>query len=205
MLEANGLGDVQRFVVPETIVTDAQLPAAVSAPVRSWLKDTARRDERRIAILTQTMSGVLDSFETRIPAMAGIAQTQVALQAELRSAADAAYAAALAEHDEAIRSGALLHGEVLARWQDFAGTGDLLRTLEIRKGRQTGRRSKRHAVSTGRAQALKTAVRTSLEALVCSIAGRAAEDAMERWQASPAGVGLLAQARSEEHTSELQS
>jgi hypothetical protein len=41
---------------------------------------------------------------------------------------------------------------------------------------------------------LKTALRTSLEALVCSLADRAAEDAMERWQSSPAGVGLLAQA-----------
>ena len=195
MLEANGLGDVQRFVVPETIVTDAQLPAAVSAPVRSWLKDTARRDERRIAILTQTMSGVLDSFETRIPAMAGIAQTQVALQAELRSAADAAYAAALAEHDEAIRSGSLLRGEVLARWQDFAGTGDLMRTLQVRKGKRRPDRSKRHAAMSARAQALKTAMRLSLEALTTSLADRAAEDAMERWHASPAGSGLLTEAR----------
>src|SRR5713226_9496191 len=79
MLEANGLGDVQRFVIPETIVTDAQLPAEVSAPVKAWLEDTSRRDDRRIAILTQTMSGVLDSFEVRVPALAAQAQTQAAL------------------------------------------------------------------------------------------------------------------------------
>src|SRR6266567_1521189 len=63
MLDANGLGDVPRFVIPETVVTDAQLPPEVSAPVRTWLEDTSKRDDRRIAILTQTMSGVLDSFE----------------------------------------------------------------------------------------------------------------------------------------------
>lgn len=193
MLQANGLGDVQRFVVPETTVTDAMLPAQIAEPVRLWLGDTARLDERKVAILTQTMSGVLDTFTERIPALAAQAETQLALRRELACAAEAAYAAGLAEFDEAIRSGSLQRGEVLARWQDFAGTGDLLRTLEIRKGRQPGRRSKRHATSTRRAQALKAALRTSLEALVCSVAGRAAEDAMERWQASPAGVGLLAQ------------
>ena len=195
MLDANGLGEIQRFVIPETIVTDAQLPAEVSAPVRSWLEETSRRDERRIAILTQTMSGVLDSFEARVPALARGAETQLALGAELRSAADAAYSAALAEHDEAIRSGSLLRGEVLARWQDFAGTGDLMGTLEVRKGKRPSQRSKRHAAMSARAQALKAALRLSVEALTTSLADRAAEDAMERWQASPAGTGLLAEAR----------
>ncbi|HEX9521256.1 MAG TPA: GTPase [Streptosporangiaceae bacterium] len=196
MLEANGLGEVQRFVIPETVVTDAQLPPEVAAPVRAWLEDTSRRDDRRIAILTQTMSGVLDSFEVRVPALAAQAQTQAALSAELRSAADAAYAAALAEHDEAIRSGSLLSGgEVVARWQDFAGTGDLMRTLEIRKAKLGSQRSKRHGTITARAQALKFALRMSLEALTTSLADRAAEDAMERWQSSPAGAGLLAEAR----------
>ncbi len=80
MLAANGLGDVHRFVIPETTITDARLPAEVSEPVRSWLADTARKDERRTAILTQTMSGVLDTFEARIPALAEQAQTQVALR-----------------------------------------------------------------------------------------------------------------------------
>src|SRR5262249_58790195 len=98
------------FVIPETIVTDAQLPTPISAPVRKWLEDTSRRDERRIAILTQTMSGVLDSFETRIPALAGLAHTQGALQAELRSAAQAPYLAPPAEPDQTIRSGAPLRG-----------------------------------------------------------------------------------------------
>lgn len=194
MLAANGLGAVARFVVPETVVTDAQLPAEVSAPVRDWLKDTARQDERRIAILTQTMSGVLDSFEQRVPALAQHAETQLALGAELRTAADAAYVAALAEHDEAVRNGSLLRGEVLARWQDFVGTGDLVRTLEPRKGRRGSARWKRNAALSARAQALKGALRQGLEALAVSAADRAAEDAMERWQASPAGAGLLAEA-----------
>jgi len=195
MLDANGLGDVQRFIVPETNVTDARLPEPVSEPVRLWLGDTARRDERRIAILTQTMSGVLDTFKVRIDTLAAQAAAQLALRDELRSAADAAYSAGLAELDEAIRSGSLLRGEVLARWQDFAGTGDLMRTLEVRKGRRPEKRSKRHAAIPARAQALKSALRSSLVALAVATADRAAEDGMERWQSSPAGAGLLAEAR----------
>jgi hypothetical protein len=194
MLDANGLTDMPRFVVPETIVTDAQLPPEVSAPVRSWLEETSKRDDRRIAILTQTMSGVLDSFEARVPALAAVAQTQLALGAELRSAADAAYSAALAEHDEAIRGGSLLRGEVVARWQDFAGTGDLMRTLAMRRGKRA-QRSMRHGAFPARAQSLKAALRQSVEALTTSLADRAAEDAMERWESSPAGAGLLAEAR----------
>src|ERR1022692_1621839 len=199
MLDANGLGDVQRFVIPETTLEEARLPAAISEPVRLWLQDTARRDERRGANFTQTMSGVLDTFKTRIPVLAAQAEMQLALRAELHSAADAAYAAGLAELDEATRSGSLLRGEVLARWQDFAGTGDLLRTLDGRKSRKAAQRSKRPAVPA-RAQALKAALRSSLESLVISVADRAAEDAIERWQASQAGAALLAEAREAEKT-----
>src|ERR1022692_1286073 len=36
MLDANGLGDVQRFVIPETTLEEARLPAAISEPVRLW-------------------------------------------------------------------------------------------------------------------------------------------------------------------------
>jgi hypothetical protein len=194
LLEANGLGEVRRFVVPETTVTDARLPADVSEPVRAWLAYTAEQGERRVAILSQTMSGVLDSFQVRIPALADQAETQLGLRAELRSASDGAYSAALAELDEGIRSGSLLRGEVLARWQDFAGTGDLLKTLETPKPGRV-RRSKRRAAGSIRAQALKAALRSAVEALIVSVADRAAEDALERWQSSPAGVGLLEQAR----------
>src|SRR5258708_29053082 len=98
------------------------------------------------------MSGVLDSFEVRVPALAAQAQTQAALSAELRSAADAAYAAALAEHDEAIRSGSLLSGgEVVAPWQDFAGTRGLMRTLEIPQAKLRAQRSQRHGTIPARA------------------------------------------------------
>jgi energy-coupling factor transporter ATP-binding protein EcfA2 len=190
MLEANGLGETQRFVIPETVVTDARLPTAVAAPVRQWLEETAAQDDRRVAVLTQTMAGVLDTFRARVPALAKQVEDQQAVAAELRSIVAAAYEAGLADLDEAVGNGSLLHGEILARWQDFAGTGDLLRTLQVRRSRNPGRARKR--AGAVRAHALGTAIRSSMEALVAAVADRAAENTVARWQQQPAGRALLA-------------
>jgi hypothetical protein len=67
----------------------------------------------------------------------------------LRADAREAYAGALAEVDEGMRDGSLLRGEVLARWQEFVGTGELLRTLQDRVGRLRDRIT---AAVTGRPQ-----------------------------------------------------
>ncbi len=192
MLEANGLAGVQRFMIAETVVTDGRLPGEVYGPVRKWLEETAVLDERRVAVLTQTMSGVLDTFRTRVPVLAKHVETQLTLRAELRSQVDSSYAAALAEFDEATRNGSLLHGEILARWQDFTGTGDLLRMLQVRRGgRPAGRKRKRRIPA--RARALKDALRGGLETLVAATADRAAEDTVAKWQQGPAGAALVSE------------
>jgi hypothetical protein len=190
MLEANGLGEVRRFIIPETTITEDRLPAGATAPVRDWLTDTARREDRRVAVLTQTMSGVLDTFRSRVPALADQVAEQLVVRRALRESVDAAYAVSLAEFDEATKDGSLLRGEVLARWQDFAGTGDLLRTLQVRRGRGIGKQNKQRMPT--RAAALKDALQTSMESLVTASADRAAEIVVAEWQHQPAGSSLLA-------------
>jgi hypothetical protein len=190
MLEANGLREVRRFIIPETIVTEAQLPTGVAAPIRDWLADTARREDRRVAVLTQTMSGVLDTFRSRVPALAGEVDEQLALRRGLRDSVDAAYTSGLADFDDATRDGSLLRGEVLARWQDFAGTGDLLRTLQARRGRGSGKQKKQRMPA--RATALKAALQASLQSLVTATADRAAELVVSDWRHQAAGARLLA-------------
>jgi energy-coupling factor transporter ATP-binding protein EcfA2 len=189
MLRANGLGDNQRFVINETVITEGRLPPEASSPIREWLEDTAARGDRRVAVLTQTMAGVLDTFRTRIPGLAAEATAQLAVRADLRAQVEGAYASALAETVDALRNGSLLRGEILARWQDFAGTGDLLRSLQSGRGGSAGKQHKRG--SQGRAQALKAAVRAGIESLVVSVADRAAEACISRWRAHPAGTALL--------------
>jgi hypothetical protein len=190
MLEANGLREVRRFIIPETIVAEARLPSEVAAPVRDWLAETARREDRRVAVLTQTMSGVLDTFRSRVPALADQVDAQLELRRSLRRSVRAAYAAGLADFDEATEDGSLLHGEVLARWQDFAGTGDLLRILQVRRGRGGGKQKKQRMPA--RASALREALRASMGSLITATADRAAELVVTDWQQQPAGARLLA-------------
>jgi hypothetical protein len=190
MLEANGLLDVSRFIIPETIVNEAQLPGDVAAPVRDWLADTARRDDRRVAVLTQTMSGVLDTFRDRVPALADHVADQLELRRELRETVDAAYSACLDDFDAAAKDGSLLQGEVQARWQDFAGTGDLLKTLQVRRGRGSGKQKRQRLPA--RASALKDAVAASVESLIAASADRAAQLVVSEWRSNPAGAHLLA-------------
>jgi hypothetical protein len=192
MLDANGLHDFRRFLITETVVTDAMLPAEIARPVREWLEETAAGDDRRVAVLTQTMSGMLDTFRIRVPALAGHAAAQLALRAELRAAARGAYDDRLAGFGQATSDGSLLQGEVLTRWQDFAGTGDLMRTLQVRRGRAPGSKAKRKRLPV-RASALRVALRSSLESLITATADRAAEAAVTRWQGRPDGAALLSE------------
>src|SRR6185437_2539863 len=195
MLAANGLGENQRFVINETVITDARLPAEVSAPVREWLQDTAVQADRRVAVLTQTMSGALDTFRSRVPALAGEVEAQLVIRGDLKAAVDGSYAAGLAEAEQALSDGSLLRGEVLARWQDFAGTGDVLRGLQAPRGRPARQRKRG---PPARAAALKSALRAAIESLVISVADRAAEESVKRWRSHPAGVALLEACSAEE-------
>jgi energy-coupling factor transporter ATP-binding protein EcfA2 len=192
MLEANGLTGMRRFLIAETFVTDSMLPTEIARPVREWLEETASGDDRRVAVLTQTMSGMLDTFRTRIPALAAQAQTQLTLRRELAQAVRSAYDAGLAEIDQSARDGSLVQGEVLARWQDFAGTGDLMRTLQVRRGRSSASKAKKKRLPA-RAGALRAALRTSLESLITATSARAAEHAVSRLQEHPAGEALLSE------------
>ncbi|MGH3156945.1 MAG: hypothetical protein ACRDNF_10265, partial [Streptosporangiaceae bacterium] len=83
------------------------------------------------------------------------------------------------------------------RWQDFAGTGDLLRTLQSRRRGGGAGHPRKRRIST-RAQALKAAVASGLAALITSIGDRAAQEAVARWHDIPAGAALLEQAPAQE-------
>jgi energy-coupling factor transporter ATP-binding protein EcfA2 len=186
MLEANGLSGNQRFVIPETVLIDGNLPPEMCAPVGEWLAETAEQPDRRVAVLTRTMSGVLDTFRIRVPALAAQVEGQNTLRAGLTRAVTGAYQAGLDEIDRTMQDGSLMSGEVLARWQDLAGAGDLLRTLQSRRG---SRQHKHRAPA--RVQALKLAARTAIESLITSVGDRAAEDCLARWREHPAGAALL--------------
>ena len=191
MLAAHGLGGAPLFVDPETTLHDGLLPEPVVAPLRGWFSDLARDAAHRAAVVRRTLDGALDSLRPRTAGLAAQARAQVDAAQRLRSDAHAAYQGAVADVDEGMRDGSLLRGEVLARWQEFVGTGELLRTLQDRVGRLRDRLS---AAITGRPQPgteLTAALESGVALLVDAAAERAAERAATSWRTSAAGTALL--------------
>src|SRR5690606_25608215 len=144
----------------------------------------------RSRVVRKTLSGALDSLAPRVPALAGAVERQEAGFGTLREVVSGAYAGGMADFDEGMRDGSLLRGEVLARWQDFIGTGDLMRSLESRVG---WLRDRIVGFFTGQAPEarLRDALETGVEALIRGSADAAAERALEGWSAAPGGAVLL--------------
>ena len=191
MLEERGLGETELLVVEETVPEDGLLPAGALAPVRAWLDALAADAAARGDLVRRTLEGALDSVAPRVR----VVQDALAEQVEAADALDddvgRAYASALEEIDDTVRSGSLLRGEVLARWHEVVGTGDFMRALESRVG---WLRDRVRTLMTGAPAAdaeLKAAVGTGVDAVVAAAADRAAERAAGLWRGHPAGRALL--------------
>jgi hypothetical protein len=190
MLAAHDVGEARRFSIPETRIEASRLPEKCVEGIREWLLDIAEDRDRRAGVIDATLSGVLDSLRTRVPQLAKQVETQVELRISLSQDVEAAYATALAELDEATRNGSLLRGEVLARWQDFAGTGDLVRALHVRRGTRAPKVANRRRTPT-RVRSLKSSLRSGLESLILAGAEHGAESVIRRWRNNPAGKDIF--------------
>ncbi|MFI7618408.1 ABC transporter [Nonomuraea terrae] len=192
LLAENGLEGTRLFTVPEAPLPDekARLPASYVGPISSWLAELAADAAERSRVVRQTLSGALDSLSTRVPALAAAVDRQQAAFDGLRSIVSGTYAGGMADFDAGMRDGSLLRGEVLARWQDFIGTGDLMRSLESRVGWIRDRVVGFFTGKVPEAQ-LRDALESGVESLIRGAADGAAERALEGWSAAPGGPGLL--------------
>jgi hypothetical protein len=109
----------------------------------------------------------------------------------LRAGADAAYDEEIRRILDATADGSLLRGEVLVRWQEFVGTGELLRSLEARVGWLRDRVVNAIKGKPQQAQRVSVAVESSLETLILEHAETAAERAEASWQTLAPGQELL--------------
>jgi hypothetical protein len=191
MLTEQGLGGAPLFVVPETTAYDALLPAESLDPIRTWLHGLASDASLRAAVVRHTLYGAVRSLGARVFALAAAADEQAEVMLRLHAEVDEAYDAAVGHVDAASSDGSLLRGEVLARWQEFVGTGEMMRALESRIGRVRDRVT---AVVQGKPAPgadLAEALESGVEALVRASADEAAERAAAAWHADPAGRALL--------------
>jgi hypothetical protein len=197
MLDRAGLSAARLFVVEERPLVEGRLPEDQVAPLRAWLHALAADQDARAAVVRQTLTGALDSLEQRAAGVAVAIEAQDHAARSLREAAAAAYDTARAGVDEGVRSGSLLRGEVLARWQEFVGTGEWMRSLQTSVGQLRDRLT---SALTGRptpADGLQGALENSVERLLRSEADRAAERTVTTWRSLPGGAAVLAGAERE--------
>jgi hypothetical protein len=192
MLVERGLRDSPLFAVTEGEVTpEGLLPAARVAEIRGWLEELAADATARSAVVRQTLDGAVRSLSRRSQDLAVSAGEQVAMAARLREDVDRAYHQAVEQVDAASADGTLLRGEVLARWQEFVGTGELLRSLESKVGWLRDRVVGWARGKPQQADRVQVAVESGLETLILEHAENAAERAEASWASVTAGQHLL--------------
>ncbi|HET8879014.1 MAG TPA: dynamin family protein [Arthrobacter sp.] len=192
MLSREGLGSARLFVVPEAgLDAMGMLPREAVEPLQRWVQEIAADASGRAGIARRTLNGTIKALGTRVEAAAAAVTAQHTVAGQLERAVGTAYRDAAGRILDATRDGALLRGEVLARWQDFVGTGEFFRVMEQNIGRLRDRMGAFFRGEPAPAARVETAIETGLQAVIVDEAANAAEEADQRWRADPAGRQLL--------------
>jgi energy-coupling factor transporter ATP-binding protein EcfA2 len=194
MVSAEGLRDTALFTVDEQPLHEGRLPDEAVRPLQVWLSRLAEDQRARAELVRRNLSGALEELAGRSEAVAAAVDGQRAVTDRLAAQVRTAFDDARRQLAEDVRDGTVLRGEVLARWQDFVGTGELLRQLQSGLGRVRDRIA---AAVTGRptsAGRFQGAIETGVEILVQERLAAATERAAGAWRTEASGAELLAAA-----------
>lgn len=195
MLRDEGLGDPPLFVVEEQPLTDGRLPDDAVGALRRWLATLAADQRARAELIRRTLMGTVSELAGRAEHVAAAVEYQGAMLAWFDDRATDAFARAAASIDADVRDGTVMRGEVLARWQDVVGTGELLRQLQSTIGRW---RDRIGSAVTGRpttGERFQGAVTSGVEILVLEHVARAVDEIIGHWRSQPPGAALIAEAQ----------
>jgi len=192
MLSSRGLKDSPLFVVTEgSLDEEGLLPPEAVQDIRTWLTDLGADADARNAVVRQTLEGVIRSLSSRTHEMADHAKEQSDIRSRLWREVDDSYTDAIGKIGAGAADGTLLRGEVLSRWQEFVGAGELLKSLESKVSWLRDRITKAVKGQPVQARQVEVAVESGLLTLVIEHAERAAETVDAAWRSSVAGKQLL--------------
>ena len=182
LAEAN-LAEAPVFTIPETALDDdGFLPESYVSPLRQWLGALASDAAARQDVAHRSLTGAIGSLLAQSELLAVELASQEAEHAELRRAATSEHDDALERVIEATEDGSMLHGEVLARWQEFVGTGDLFRSLEAQVGRVRDRVTSLLRGRPAPAKRVEQAIGSSLVELLVAESQRACLATERSWR-----------------------
>lgn len=192
LLERDGLGAARLFLIEESPVDDrGMLDATTVAEIDAFFTALAADAAERGAIARRTLAGAVGALAGSARAVAAHADAQEDEVARLDAEVDAAFADARERIDAVLGDGSLLRGEVLARWQDVVGTGELFRGIETAFGRVRDRLAGVLRGEPAPAVAAETALETGLVHVVTDETARAAERTDTAWRITPSGRALI--------------
>ena len=195
MLVDRGLKDSPLFTVAEASLDEqGLLPATAVSDIRGWLAELGSDVEARNGVVRQTLDGAVRTIAHRTHELADACQAQAEMQAKLKRDVDTAYDQAIADVDKGSADGTLLRGEVLARWQDFVGTGEFLRSLESKVSWLRDRITDAFKGKPQQAERVTVAVESGLQTLILEHAEAAAERTESSWRSVSAGARVLDEA-----------
>ncbi|WP_375002633.1 ABC transporter [Aeromicrobium sp. CTD01-1L150] len=196
MMTSRGLSDSPLFTVPESeIEPNGLLPRAAVAPIVSWLHDLAADPEGRAAVVHGTLDGAVRHNVMQSHDIADAFDAQVEAAKQLRGDVDGIYRKAAETLAAQTADGTLMHGEVLGRWQEFVGSGELMKSVEERVSRLRDRLLDNLTGRRAQSAEVVDAVESGLQALIMEHAESAAEQTYRAWSSTPPGKALLARQR----------
>lgn len=192
LLASEELGHAPIFVIPEEKLNPlGMLPPESVDPLRRWLRAISVDAEGRREIARRTLEGALRALGHRVEKVADAQDRQAETAGRLEEVARESYRTALDAVLESTKDGTLLRGEVLARWQDFVGTGEFMRGLESTVGRIRDRIGGFLTGKPPRAVTVETAIESGLQTVIVEEAAKAADRTERQWRAESAGRTLL--------------
>jgi hypothetical protein len=192
MLREQGLSTAPIFGIPEAVLTPSgRLPEQDVARLKSWLTALAGDSRARAVIIKQTLDGALSSLDVRTRVLVTATRSQTAAVGELHEAPAAAYRNALTKVEQGMTDGTMLRGEVLARWQEYVGTGEFFKQVESTISKVRDRITAAIKGAPPPAGDLGEALQTGVAALVAAQAHSAPSSVARRWRQLPGGDALL--------------
>ncbi len=192
MLTSRGLRDSPLFVVRESGVDDdGLLPESEVAEIKGWLISIAEDADARGRVVKQTLEGAIRTLSQKSHIVADAATEQITVQARLKRDVEHEYDEAVDAIDKSSADGTLLRGEVLARWQEFVGTGELLKSLESKVSWLRDRMTNALRGKPQSAAQVSVAVESGLHTMILEHAETAAEKSYNSWASTQAGKDLV--------------
>jgi hypothetical protein len=192
LLQDKGFALDERFfeIAEQTVdPTGGALPPATVAGLRARLESMAAASGRS-GVLEASIRGVIAELVGRTAALEEALVDERRDAEALRRVASEAYERQIVEVSRSLASGELIRGEVVQRWQEFVGTGELVKAISEGMSRVSAW-ARRVFGGTQAVAGVRGDARLELQDVLVRRADLAATAAASAWELDDAGSALL--------------